>query len=69
MERVTKTKRAKRIAGIGEAAREFSVTRQHLGLVIRGHRTSPKLLKKFRTWQSARRSENKTLSSATGTNQ
>ena len=41
-------KRRKRIAGICGAADALGVTRQHLGLVIRGNRVSKSLLARYR---------------------
>jgi hypothetical protein len=40
-------KRAPRINGIGRAAEQLGVTRQHLGLVLRGERISPRLLARY----------------------
>ena len=42
-------KRRKRIAGIGRSAAALQVTRQHLGLVIRGGRVSKSLLARYET--------------------
>ena len=48
-------KRRKRIAGIGQSADALNVTRQHLGMVIRGDRTSKSLLAKYKALMAGER--------------
>ena len=60
MATVPNMKRAKRIPGIVAAAKALGVTRQHLGLVIRGDRTSPSLLARYR---NRKRQQSKTTQS------
>lgn len=55
MATAAKRKRAKRIAGIGIAAAALGVTRQHLGLVLHGDRTSPTLLARYHAWKKQQR--------------
>jgi len=44
-----------RIAGIGQSADALNVTRQHLGMVIRGDRTSKSLLAKYKALMAGER--------------
>jgi hypothetical protein len=45
------TARKDRIAGIGTAARDLRVTRQHLRHVLAGRRTSRRLTRAYQEWQ------------------
>ena len=43
------------IKGIGQAAIDLGVSREHLSFIVHGQRKSPKLLKRFREWQAQRK--------------